>query len=61
MPQRIICKSCGHILYESVEFVYPGEVIDSYGGVCPSCGSRILFNADDARIELKPAQKHRTS
>jgi len=57
MPQRIICRSCGYILYEGDEFMYPGEVIESYGGFCPSCKSKISFSIDDIRMELKPARR----
>ncbi|MCS7112891.1 MAG: hypothetical protein RMJ00_01225 [Nitrososphaerota archaeon] len=57
MPQRIICKSCGYILYEGDEFVYPGEIVDGYGELCPSCKSKITFSMDDIRMELKPAKK----
>ncbi|MEM2739703.1 MAG: hypothetical protein QXQ29_02760 [Candidatus Bathyarchaeia archaeon] len=57
MPQRIICRSCGYILYEGDEFVHPGEIVESYSGLCPSCKSRISFSMDDVRMELKPAKK----
>lgn len=57
MPQRIICRSCGYVLYEGEEFIYPGEIVERYGGSCPSCKSDISFSMDDIRIELKPAKK----
>jgi len=54
MPQQIICKHCGKVLYDGVELKPPDEVAQKYGGKCPKCGRKLSIIPID--VEVKPAK-----
>ena len=55
MPQIILCKGCGHVLYRGVELRPPTEIIQRNGGVCPKCGKKLQFRIED--IEILPVKE----
>jgi RNase P subunit RPR2 len=55
MPQTILCKECGHVLYRGVELRPPVEIIQRNGGVCPKCGRKLQFRIED--IEILPVEE----
>ncbi len=50
MPQTVVCKQCGHLLYKGVELKPPTEIIQRNGGVCPRCGRKLTFRIEDVEI-----------
>lgn len=52
MPQRTICKGCGHIFYEGPELSPPDEILKKYEH-CPNCGRKLNFIPD---VKVKPAE-----
>ncbi len=41
MPQRVLCKECGAVLYEGAELRTPDEIIQAHNGKCPKCGRKL--------------------
>ena len=54
MPQIIICKECGEILYKGDDLKPPEEIVQRYNGRCPKCGSKLSNIPTD--VEVKPAK-----
>ncbi|MHC1590166.1 MAG: hypothetical protein ACXQTQ_04310 [Candidatus Hecatellaceae archaeon] len=50
MPQIVVCKSCGHTIYQGVELKSAEEVIQMVGGQCPKCGRKLAFSIEDVEI-----------
>lgn len=50
MPQTIVCKNCGKLLYSGIELKPAEEIIQRNGGQCPSCGRKLAFNIEDVEI-----------
>ncbi|MHA1145130.1 MAG: hypothetical protein ACTSRW_10365 [Candidatus Helarchaeota archaeon] len=44
MPQRIYCRKCGFILYNSQELICPSEILKRFGDECPRCHKTLSFN-----------------
>jgi len=55
MPQRVLCKECGAILYEGIELKTPDEVIQANNGKCPKCGRKLSLIPH--KIEILPFKK----
>lgn len=55
MPQQIICKGCGAVLYRGIELRSPSEVIAQFGGHCPNCGKKLEFSISS--VEIKAVQQ----
>ena len=43
LPQQVLCKKCGFVLYEGTELKPPDEIIQTHDGKCPNCGDKIGF------------------
>lgn len=50
MPQTIVCKNCGKLLYKGIELKPAEEIIQRNGGHCPSCGRKLTFNIEEVEI-----------
>lgn len=50
LPEIITCRGCGNILYEDNDLVPPDEIIRKHNGVCPKCGRKLEFSADQIEI-----------
>jgi len=50
MPQKIICSSCGEILYEKNDLKSPVEIIKHFNGKCPKCSKKLVF--DPQKVEI---------
>ena len=55
MPQKIICGSCGEVLYDGNDLKPPEELIQQLKGVCPSCGKKLAF--DPAKVDIRVSQE----
>jgi DNA-directed RNA polymerase subunit RPC12/RpoP len=55
MPQKVVCQSCGHELYNGAELKPPDEIIQKHNGKCPNCGRKLSFIPQN--VEVKP-MKH---
>jgi RNase P subunit RPR2 len=55
MPQRIICKHCGTILYDGADLKPPDEVAQKLDGKCPKCGRKLSFIPID--VDVRPAKQ----
>ncbi|MDH5482609.1 MAG: hypothetical protein OEY22_07015 [Candidatus Bathyarchaeota archaeon] len=54
MPQRVVCKGCGHMLYEGADIKPPDEILHLNDGKCPQCGKKLsLIPIDVEVIPLK--------
>ena len=54
MPQKVVCRDCGFVLYEDIDLKSPDEIIEQYDGRCPSCGKKLTFVPEN--VEIKPAE-----
>lgn len=54
MPQKVFCQKCGAVLYQAEELKPPDEIIQMYGGKCPSCGKKLSLIPHN--VEIKPAR-----
>ncbi|UCC33275.1 MAG: hypothetical protein JSW53_05780 [Candidatus Bathyarchaeota archaeon] len=54
MPQKVVCRECGFVLYEDLDLKAPDEIMQQYDGKCPSCGKKLTFTPEN--IEVKPAE-----
>ena len=52
MPQKIICKGCGQVLYEGEILKSPHDLIKNFEGHCPNCGRDLSFMKE--AVEVKP-------
>lgn len=50
MPQKIICKDCGKVLYDHSDLKPPEEIIKKFDRTCPQCGQNLSF--DPNRVEI---------
>ncbi len=50
MPQKIICSSCGEILYERNDLKSPVDIIKHFNGKCPKCSKKLVF--DPQKVEI---------
>lgn len=50
MPQKIICSSCGEILYERNDLKPPKEIIKDFNGKCPKCNKELVFDPKNVEI-----------
>jgi len=50
MPQRIVCRVCGTVLYDDFELESPVEIIQRHNGYCPKCHRKLNFDSDGIRI-----------
>jgi predicted RNA-binding Zn-ribbon protein involved in translation (DUF1610 family) len=55
LPQQVVCKKCGFVLYEGTELKPPDEIIQTHDGKCPNCGDKIGFVPK--KVEVKSAGK----
>ena len=51
-PQKIVCKACKEVLYESYELKPPAEIIEQLGGNCPRCGQKLRFDPNDVEVKI---------
>jgi phage FluMu protein Com len=51
MPQKIICKECGEVLYEGELLKSPQDVIKKFEGRCPNCGKDLNFATDAVKVQ----------
>lgn len=54
MPQRVVCKKCGCVLYDDDELKTPDEILNQHNGKCPKCGKKLALVPLD--VEVKPAK-----
>ena len=54
MPQRILCKECGEVLYVGNLLKSPRDVIKQFERKCPKCGKDLAFKAD--AVTVKPSK-----
>ena len=40
VPQRVVCRECGYILYEVVDLKTPDEILSQYNGKCPGINAK---------------------
>jgi DNA-directed RNA polymerase subunit RPC12/RpoP len=59
MPQKIVCRECGEVLYESYELKPPEEIIEQLGGTCPRCGKKLKFNPNDILVQIVKKEEPR--
>jgi hypothetical protein len=52
MPQRILCESCGKVLYYGFELKSLEEIIRSLDGKCPDCGKTLVLDLSKIKITL---------
>jgi len=52
VPQQIICRKCGEVLYNGLELLPPEDVIRKYDEKCPKCGSKLRFKSEDVEIKI---------
>ncbi len=52
MPEKIVCKNCGYVLYEGLDLIPPIEVFKRVNGRCPSCNAPLLQAPADIRYSL---------
>lgn len=50
MVQAIYCSGCKAALYEGLELESPLEIIQRYGGACPECGKKLIFDPDKMKM-----------
>jgi hypothetical protein len=51
LPQKIICKECGEVLYEGELLKSPQDVIKKFEGRCPNCGKDLSFVTDAVKVQ----------
>ncbi|MCD6446043.1 hypothetical protein J7L49_04590 [Candidatus Bathyarchaeota archaeon] len=56
MPQRVICKNCGYVLYEGDDLKPPDEILQRYNGKCPNCGKKLALVP--LQINVIPVKKN---
>lgn len=54
IPQRVVCKDCGYVLYEDEDLKPPSEILNRYDGKCPECNKKLALSPLD--VEIKPAK-----
>lgn len=54
MPQRVICRECGEVLYEGDLLRSPQDVIKKFEGKCPKCGKGLGFDGES--VHVKPCK-----
>lgn len=54
VPQRVVCRECGYILYEDVDLKTPDEILSQYNGKCPQCGKKLALIPLD--VNVKPVE-----
>jgi len=52
VPQRVVCKGCGYVLYQGAELKPPDEILHQHDGKCPKCGKKLALIPID--VEVKP-------
>jgi len=57
LPQLVLCRDCGAILYQGEDIKTPDEVIEMHNGKCPKCGRTLSIIPH--KIEVKPAPTRR--
>jgi len=60
MPQRIICKECGYVLYEGLELKTPDEILQLHNERCPKCGKKLSLTpvmVEISRYDIKNPDK----
>lgn len=50
LPQKIVCRECGSILYHGLELETPTEIIQRHNGVCPQCKKKLEFETEKVKI-----------
>ncbi len=58
VPQRIVCRKCGEVLYSGLELLPPEDVIRRYGGRCPRCGNKLHFDPENLEIKVYKKYTH---
>lgn len=56
IPQRVICHSCKHVLYEGKDLKPPDEIIAQHEGKCPKCDRKLSLLP--LEVEVNPIGKH---
>ena len=51
MPQRITCGGCGEVFYNGNNLKLPEEIVQKLEGVCPKCGKKLSFNAENVDVQ----------
>jgi len=54
VPQKVICKNCGKILYEGDLLKSPQDVIKKFEGNCPKCGKELGF--EGKAVQVRPCK-----
>ncbi|MFH1328544.1 MAG: hypothetical protein ABIH76_06880 [Candidatus Bathyarchaeota archaeon] len=54
MPQTVVCRTCGELLYKGAELKPADEVIQQNEGICPKCKKPLTFKVDD--VQISPAE-----
>jgi len=55
MPQRVVCDSCGEVLYNGKDLKPPDEIILNHEGKCPKCGKKLSFIP--INVEVRPIKE----
>lgn len=55
MPQRVVCKGCGCMLFEGPDLKPPDEILHMHDGKCPKCGKKLSLVPLD--VEVKPIRR----
>ncbi len=53
LPQKIICNSCEKVLYDHKDLKPPAEIIKKFGGECPQCGKKLIFDPEKVVINSR--------
>ena len=51
VPQKVICRKCGEVLYEGELLKSPQDVIKKYEGKCPQCGKELGFEGESVHVK----------
>jgi len=51
VPQRVVCKACGEVLYEGDLLRSPQDVIKKFEGKCPKCGNDLGFDGESVGVK----------
>ena len=51
MPQKILCKECGEVLYVGDLLKSPRDIIKQFDGKCPVCNKELVFDPEAVRVK----------
>jgi RNase P subunit RPR2 len=54
VPQRVVCRECGEVLYEGDLLKSPQDIIKKFEGKCPKCGKDLGFDYES--VDVKPCK-----